>query len=529
MIMASNNQSFEDVVADKLIEYHHDLRCKKIRDLFSHKTYFDILKKKYDENTHSAFIAWLLEGRDLNLAKDDAPIKTFLDLLIEKSKNDKVGSQRIQKKLKQAVLTRTVDIEMKEVSTEKVIKDLSSINESQDRIDIYLEAQATIEEKDEYLLQIFIENKIGSTEGLPKTPSKKKSKTASQSYLDYCKQYQTQRYYSACSAFFEPKSKYAKQTKFLNKSKKKNGKVLQLFVYLTTSDATGPKCDQYIHINYQDLYNRVLSPLLMECDLSTTCYSLIKEYALTLTLPPANKSDRRQILAIPYGGEEEQLLRSFWDDHQDLIKYAADNSVKFNINKDTTGSSKRGRKSRQDNAASLLEKFWKVNSDVIMAACYLRLFDENISRDTFDEINYYLSNLTPGWDRYMYRYKVNKKFKVSKSLLKRNLVHEIVEILLNVKNVKLAEFHPLKLDDDGQKTFSFIEKQDVLVNVFRNNPSALEARYFDPFDIDGVKYRLSNQWGAGIIFNAFIDKMAEFGFEIKQVAVNGTVKWDDNN
>ena len=100
MIMASNNQSFEDVVADKLIEYHHDLRCKKIRDLFSHKTYFDILKKKYDENTHSAFIAWLLEGRDLNLAKDDAPIKTFLDLLIEKSKNDKVGSQRIQKKLK---------------------------------------------------------------------------------------------------------------------------------------------------------------------------------------------------------------------------------------------------------------------------------------------------------------------------------------------------------------------------------------------------------------------------------------------
>ena len=529
--MANINIAFEKKVIGHLIKFQRDPNCKRIRNLFNHKTYFDILKKKYDENTHSAFIAWLLEGRDLNIHKDDLPIMSFLDLLIDKTKNDKKKkTKRFDEKLKQAVLTRTADIVIKDASTEKVIKDLSSIEESKDRIDIYVECQVMMNDN-EYLLQIFIENKIGSTEGRPK----KEIQTPKDDYENYCTQKQTKRYFFACSDHFSPDGEKCEFAARFIKNGKKASNVLQLFVYLTPSDATGPSDkDNYIHINYQELYSRVVSPLLNETTIDPTCFSLIKEYALTLTLPPADKSDRRRILAIGLGGEEEKLLSSFWIAHKDLVKLAADHYAEKEstkgLKKASTKASGVGRKDGKTKANEMLEKFWSVNSDVIMAACYLHMCDEKISPTEFEEINYYLSNLTPGWDRYMYRYKINKKFKVSKSLLKRNLVLEIVKILLNDKNVKLAKFHPLKLDDDRQKPFSFIVEQDVLINDFRDNPSALEARYFsDIFDIDGVKYRLSNQWGAGIIFNAFIDKMAEFGFEIKQVAVNGVVKWDDND
>lgn len=516
--MAQENQKTENRITEMLLDYQHDLGCKRIRDLFKHKTYFEILKKKYDENTHSAFIAWLLEGTDINLPKEDLPIMYFLDLLIEKTQKDKVGHQRISRGLRHSVLTRSVDLEVKKIPspTEMVIKNLSSIDESKDRVDVYVECSVRINGTKK-LLQIFIENKIGSVEGSPKNPPKK----ASPEYINYCGKHQTERYYSACSDFFHPDTDFAKEFIDTKTNDKKKGKVEQLFVYLTPSDAIGPRDSHFIHITYQELYNRVLSPLLMETSLGTTCYSLIKEYALTLTLPPVNKSDRRQILAIAIGGEEEQLLKEFWTNHKNLIKLAADSKAI-----EVTA----GQYSSEQKADMLLSKFWEMNDDVIMAACYLRLYDKTIRNVDFEEINYILSNLTAGWDQYAFRY---NKF-TSKHYYKRNLVLEIIRYLLkNKKNFRLDDIQPLKWYDNRSKdpkVYNYLVPTSELDQKYQNNADELNKRFFsDEFEIDGEKYRLSNQWGAGYIFNAFIDKMAEVDVIIKQVAVNGTVKWDDDN
>lgn len=521
--MANNFSINEKRITELLINYYHDSNCKKVRNLFNHKTYFDILKKKYDENTHSAFIAWLLEGRDFNQPKEDHPIMSFLDLLIAKTKIDKRGNKRFDNQLKQAVLTRAIDINIKEVSTEKVIKDLSSIEDSKDRPDIYIECQTLIAGK-EHLLQIIIENKIGSAEGGPKVlkeSSGDEANSSTKDYEHYCSLTQTKRYYYACSEKFEPKTDYAKA--FQKKD-------FQLFVYLTPSDAIGPKDKNYIHITYQDIYEWLVLPLRKETILNTTCHSLIKEYALTLTLPPADKLDRRQMLAVAIGEDEGALLENFWIKHKELVKSAADCYAEMTPEKNPT----RGPKTTESKAKYLLEKFWGANSDVIMAACYFRLFDENITPDDFEEINYYLSNLTPGWDKYQYRYKQQRNspdYIYSDPQYKRNLVLEIVGILLNKKK-KLDAIQPLKWHDNKENVHEtyFIEEVSKLQQKYNNDPSELEKRYFsEPFQINGVDYRLSNQWGSGFIFNAFIDKMTEFGFEIKQVAVNGVVKWDDND
>ena len=520
--MAQQNQKTENHVTELLLDYQHDLGCKRIRDLFNHKTYFEILKKKYDENTHSAFIAWLLEGADFNLPKEDLPIMYFLDLLIEKTLND--NNQKFNKNLRHSILTRSANtnIEIKEISTERVIKDLSSIGESKDRIDVYIECCVKIGRSNQ-LLQIFIENKIGSVEGDPKTPPKK----ANQHYIDYCKLHQTQRYYLACHDSFMPKTDFAK--KFINetgnKTGNKKGTVEQLFVYLTPSDAIGPKDKHFIHISYQEFYNRVLSPLLMETSLETTCYSLIKEYALTLTLPPANKAERRQILAIALGGEEKKLLNRFWQKHRELIKHAADYAAD-----NSHDEAKPGRNSTQQNADLLLKKFWDMNSDVIMAACHLRLYDKQIETKDFEEINYILSNLTGGWDRYAFRY----NNKTSKHLFKRKLVLEVVKTLYSDgTRFNLEKIQPLIWFDNRSKApkeHKYLIPISELAQKYQYKEDELNKRFFsEEFEIDGEKYRLSNQWGAGYIFNAFIDKMAEIGVIIKQVAVNGTVKWDENN
>lgn len=91
----------------------------------------EILSKSRNENTHSAFIAWLLKGEGLGIG-DDAPLMHFLDVLV---KNDAEGC--IQEPFRSAILSRTLRLANVEVETEKLVKDVSIVPAT-DRFDIFV-------------------------------------------------------------------------------------------------------------------------------------------------------------------------------------------------------------------------------------------------------------------------------------------------------------------------------------------------------------------------------------------------------
>lgn len=333
-----------NIIQEKLLEFNSDLSTQQIRDFYTKKSFLEIVSKSRNEATHSAFLAWLLQGEEFT--KDDAPLLRFLDILVKNSQG--IDSPIVSDDaLKAAILSRTLELAEVKAVTEQTVKDISTIP-SRDRLDIYLTATLAKPVSGKKYLRIIIENKVFSeemiaNEKVPKNVSGPSmdslNKTPFSGKEAYLKLHQTQRYYSAVVEHPEDKGY--------------NDEAFTIFVFLTPTGSR-PTDPHFIPVTYQDLMDYVLEPLSANPGLEAIVQTYLREYISALSVPSISDSDNA-LTALAVSKGEKARLEDFWTKYEPIITEAANsNSANGSDPKDL-----------------VLQKFYERNQPLFMAIYHI--------------------------------------------------------------------------------------------------------------------------------------------------------------
>lgn len=292
----------------KLItDFNSDKEIIALREKYKEPTFFEIISKQRSENTYSSFLKWMFQSssNDLNSV---SPILLLLDILVKRGEEQKQQNQ-IDNSFKQQIVTRNFQLNSIEVETEKsvgvLVDELKQnwpetensvgqellIKKCQDRIDIFIKCHLDNNQE----LQIVIENKIDSNEGL----NKKQVKTG---WTAYDERKQTSRYHIA-----------TKRNRY--------DTLKQLYVYLTPSLNNECDCDNFIKITYQDIIDGIIVPMLSTTSLSSRARFFLEELKTELTFPSLEGSNVKSSIAI--SNENSERFNKIWERHGKLIIDAA--------------------------------------------------------------------------------------------------------------------------------------------------------------------------------------------------------------
>lgn len=288
-----------------ILEFNKNPENQKLIDYYTSKTYFEILSKPRSETVHSSFLAWILESKDFSTGVLDSPIMGLLDIISEKrlASNDDYRYEFPDGLLKN-VLSRYATVTIDSVTLEECLPDIENKeknkekNKKENRFDIILRCTVNnYYEKDRKnnKLLIVIENKIGSKES---SKTDKNNKTI----------WQTERYFDSIMNSDKGKEKYHESYK--------------IFVFLTPPDADNPQCNEFVHITYQDIMDRILDPLSNSSKLSDKARLLIQDYIKTLSVPAINEDsddDNKNYSVLAVGKEERDKLSKFAYNSNKLI------------------------------------------------------------------------------------------------------------------------------------------------------------------------------------------------------------------
>jgi hypothetical protein len=437
-------------IQNGLLAFNNDQTTQAIREYYNNKSFLEILSKSRNESTHSAFLAWLLQGDRFN-QKEDAPLMRFLDILINNS--DGVDSEIKDDALKAAILSRTVEYTDVKTITEQTVKDISTIP-SRDRLDIYLTASLTKPINGKKYLRIIIENKVFSEEikADEKVNDKKLGMDnilANATFADkdaYLKLHQTQRYYSAVKE--HPKDKDYSDNAFT------------LFVYLTPSGSR-PTDNHFIPVSYQDLMDYVLEPLSGDKNLDENIKTYLQEYINALSVPSISDTDN-ELTVLAVSKSERAKLEVFWKNYEDIITAAA--------------NSNQNKKSNQPEDL-VLQKFYEKNQPLFMAIYHI-MPDKAAVLKPYSTRDYTKYTLKFGG--------------------------QIIEIHLGKRAVVLAAAKTL-LDNNLN-----MPKEDKYNRVFFYNEQTFEDLHtqglisddayknrYTKIDTNKGKFAICNQWGVG--------------------------------
>ena len=268
----------------------------KLLDYIGRNNLFEIIGKARNEGVHSRFVSELLAGSFFNEDSRESTLHHFLDLLLYRAEKENKAAE-INEALRKAILSRSVFFKNEGCVCELPVKDYQkkyNVNKGKcvdkgDRIDIYLRYQLENKVARRDTLEIFIENKVYSSE------------------FDE----QTARYHEACD----------------------NGghiRPFQLFVYLTPQPLRDmekyhsldskqkPVCPHYIHICYQDLIDNVIEPLLADNSVDSEKKAKLLEYVSCLELPAMPDKDSsvssKELSIMAVSSKEKELVHLFMDD-----------------------------------------------------------------------------------------------------------------------------------------------------------------------------------------------------------------------
>ena len=323
----------------EIITFNSDKRVVALREKFNKASFFEIISKERSETTYSAFLRWLFSD---NGSDDEScsPLAFLLDILVRRSEEQQPGVDTILKNLdvKKSIVTRQLSLDAIKVDTEVPVSVLAQaiVDEkvrvegalpvdqlkkvaakSQDRIDLFIECSIKAEELKAQKLQIIIENKIDSSEG-----GKKVNKITG--VPEYDDASQTARYYLG-SKFSSVE--FGAGTKDVIDGKK----TIQLYVYLTPDipHANAGIDKHFIQINYQDLVDGIIMPMLASSNLSSRRRFFLEEFLNQLVYPSLNGKEMRPSIAI--GKEHSEELSNVWKKYQPLLTDAAIAAAESNL------------------------------------------------------------------------------------------------------------------------------------------------------------------------------------------------------
>lgn len=261
---------------NRIITFKNSQATKKLLEIYSTKSLMEIYGVNRKEIRHTSFLKWLFSEECL---VSELAIRYLIDILI--------SSKFLNKATIDTELYNKLVIGSFSINSLKTEENFSKgIN---GEIDLIIECNI-----DQFELRIVIENKVYSNEHNK----------------------QTQRYYDSIQ-------------------NRINNKTNTLFVYLTPisnielEELTSPQCicKDFIQINYQNLLDSIITPLLDE-NLNDSTFYILKDYVIALRNPVENIIKTHQFMAI--SKEESDLLTQFWEENKDLIEKAVE-SLKENL------------------------------------------------------------------------------------------------------------------------------------------------------------------------------------------------------
>jgi hypothetical protein len=302
-----------------------------------------------------------LEGKDIN-DNTESPLMRFLDILIDRDKE-----KLIAENISHAILTRSIRFGNIMVKTEKSINEFGIITKGgDDRIDIFIEAELKENIPTEIKkIAIVIENKVGSSENAPKGSKE----TDPLLMRIYNSSYQTWRYFLGTIKNVGEEAKNVVNK--LEETSEDSSDILNdkvniqplvqdqtyyIFVFLTPISnydlkfdlGVRPKCKYYIHINYQDIADHIIEPLLNAENQQSRIAQFLKEYLFSLLIPgelekgnderdasdnkkDAKKGTQKQYIIMASSEDDRNTANHFYNNYKDLIEEcinASENSSK---------------------------------------------------------------------------------------------------------------------------------------------------------------------------------------------------------
>ena len=274
-------------IRELMTSYHQS--ATSIRRYYERPSYMGLLNVGRKELPHSCFLSWLFDSSSFNQSYPDSPLMHLLDVAVKRAnQQDKIGEGKpVSTILSDAIYGRLFSIEHSVCTCEEAIK---FDNGDKRRSDIAIRCAIKNNDGKEQKLNVCIENKVLSSEHTSQT------KAYSSYYLE----------------------KDDAEWLFLFLTPLSSVK-LDYYDNLKKED----KCDsnQFIQINYQDLLDYVLEPLINSVDNNSHVHFMLDDYIKTLRYPVMEeKNCKRTIMAI--GEQETKLLNDFWEGNHELIELA---------------------------------------------------------------------------------------------------------------------------------------------------------------------------------------------------------------
>lgn len=272
-------------VRELITSYHKSV--SQIKRYYERPSYMGLLNVGRKELPHSSFISWLFDSATFNQSHPNSPIMHLLDIAVKRAnQQNKIGDNNaISISLSDSIYGRLFSIAQTSCKREEFIID-GKTNERR-RSDITIRCQIKNTEK---YLNICIENKVLTKEHSSQTKA----------YSDY---YQKEDNADWLFLFLTPLSS------------------VELDDYFSLSKEEKCTSEMFIQINYQDLLDYVLEPLINSVDKNSQVYFILDDYINTLRYPVMEDNyKKRTIMAI--GEQETKLLNDFWEGNHELIELA---------------------------------------------------------------------------------------------------------------------------------------------------------------------------------------------------------------
>lgn len=277
MLDESLNQINYDEVEVLLSSYNTSSVINQLNDYYREKSFLEILRINRKEIYHSNFLKWLFEDQDIYRIA----VRNLLFLLLKRAKQQ---NSHFPEWLKTAILVNSFHIRQTNVKLEDSIKFVSI----RGRVDLLIKIWYTLGTNEESnSLYVLIENKVDSQEH----NVGKSNSSQTQAYYDYY-----------TNEFGEENVLFA----FLNPISP-----------FELKNVTEPlcACKEFIHINYQDLLDSILTFLSDHTLIPYKKRFYIKEYIKGLS---TNFFQNNSIMALEQN--LRKLLIDFWDNNHKLIE-----------------------------------------------------------------------------------------------------------------------------------------------------------------------------------------------------------------
>ena len=331
---------------NQIIRFNGDKDLLMMREKYNDPSFFEIISKERSETTFSSFLKWLFS---IKVSLDPAsPVMMLLDILVRRSNEQQGSTVLIPENLKTWIVSRKIKMQSLYVETEQSVSSLARnvfdalcennkdeykkgyetgwidypdfvnalqiASNSQDRIDLFIDCDIVDISGDNKKLQIIIENKIDSKEG-----GAKKYKENTRLPKEYLDASQTTRYYLGT-----------------HRTDKNAGDVYQLYVYLTPlpsaqlddfhhleeeHSAELRDNEHFIQINYQDILDGIIVPLLHSTSLSSRSRFFLEEFKNELTYPNVEATGGTSFIAV--SEDASAKISSKWEEYKTLITDSA--------------------------------------------------------------------------------------------------------------------------------------------------------------------------------------------------------------